>query len=94
MRKIRTEEIEQAVYELAKKACLNLTPDCVKAIENAAISETGESAKFSLDTILENARIAAREHMPVCQDTGMSVILYLPRSDRMSSSKADCLRTR
>lgn len=75
MRKIRTEEIEQAVYELAKKACLNLTPDCVKAIENAAISETGESAKFSLDTILENARIAAREHMPVCQDTGMSVIL-------------------
>ena len=65
MRKIRTEEIEQAVYELAKKACLNLTPDCVKAIENAAISETGESAKFSLDTILENARIAAREHMPV-----------------------------
>ena len=75
MRQIRTEEIAQAVYELAKKACLNLTPDCVKAIENAAISETGESAKFSLDTILENARIAAREHMPVCQDTGMSVIL-------------------
>lgn len=75
MRKIRTEEIEQAVYELAKKACLSLTPDCVKAIENAAISETGESAKFSLDTILENARIAARENMPVCQDTGMSVIL-------------------
>ena len=32
MRKIRTEEIEQAVYELAKKACLNLTPDCVKAV--------------------------------------------------------------
>ena len=54
---------------------MNLTPDCVKAIENAAISETGESAKFSLDTILENARIAARENMPVCQDTGMSVIL-------------------
>ena len=74
MRKIRTEEIEQAVYELAKKACLNLTPDCVKAIENAAISETGESAKFSLDTILENARIAARENMPVCQDTGMAIV--------------------
>ena len=75
MRTIRSEEIESAIYSLAKEACQSLIPSCISAMSTAADEESGSSAKFALDTLLENARIARLEQMPVCQDTGMSVIL-------------------
>lgn len=75
MRTIRSEEIESAIYSLAKEACQSLIPSCISAMSTAADAESGNSAKFALDTLLENARIARLEQMPVCQDTGMSVIL-------------------
>ena len=76
MRTIHTEEIEKTIYELARRACLHLTPACTAALENAKSSEKqGSAAAFALDTVLQNAGTAARENMPVCQDTGYAVIL-------------------
>ena len=76
MRTIRSEEVEKAVYALAKEACLSIIPSCVKAIGDAAGAEqAGSAARFALDTVLENAQTAARELMPVCQDTGYAVVL-------------------
>ncbi len=76
MRTIRSEEVEKAVYDLAKEACLSIIPSCVKAIGDAAGAEqAGSAARFALDTVLENAQTAARELMPVCQDTGYAVVL-------------------
>ncbi len=74
MRIIDTQEISDAVYRMAKRAGLNLTESCRAALKKAADKETG-AAKFALDTILENETIARRETMPVCQDTGMAVVL-------------------
>ncbi len=75
MKIIKSEQIEQAVYLLAKKACLSVTTSCEKALQSALDCETNESAKFALSTLLKNTKIAKAENMPVCQDTGMSVIL-------------------
>lgn len=75
MKIIRTEEVEKAIYRMAKEACLSLTPSCIASMEQAASAETGESARFALNTLLDNAKIARKENLPVCQDTGMSVIL-------------------
>ena len=44
MRTISSEQIEQAVYELAKKACLRLTPSCLRALNTAAANEEKNSA--------------------------------------------------
>lgn len=74
MRTIDTQEISDAVYRMATRAGLNLTESCRTALTCAANGETG-AAKFALDTILQNAEIAKREHMPICQDTGMAVVL-------------------
>ncbi len=74
MRTIDTQEISEAVYRMAKRAGLNLTESCHTALKCAADEETG-AAKFALDTILQNAEIAKRERMPICQDTGMAVVL-------------------
>lgn len=76
MRTIHTDEIEKTVYELARRACLGLTPSCTAALRSAAAAETaGGAAAFALNTVLQNADVAARENMPVCQDTGYAVIL-------------------
>ena len=74
MRTVNTQEIADCVYSLARKAGLTMTDGCRTALERAADKETG-AAKFALDTVLENEKIAQREKMPVCQDTGMAVVL-------------------
>ena len=74
MRILNTKEISDCVYRLARKAGVTLTPACHAALESAAAQETG-AARFALETVLENERTAAREQMPVCQDTGMAVVL-------------------
>lgn len=74
MRTLNTKEISDCVYRLARKAGVTLTPACHAALESAAAQETG-AARFALETVLENELTAAREQMPVCQDTGMAVVL-------------------
>lgn len=74
MRTLNTKEISDCVYRLARKAGVTLTPACHAALESAAAQETG-ATRFALETVLENERTAAREQMPVCQDTGMAVVL-------------------
>ncbi len=73
MRTLNTLEIEEAVFALASRACLRIADDCRIALGEAENKETGV-AKFALSTVLENERIAREERMPVCQDTGMSVV--------------------
>ena len=76
MRTIHTDEIEKTVYELARRACLRLTPACTAALKKAKDGEEqGSAAAFALDTVLRNADTAVCENMPVCQDTGYAVIL-------------------
>jgi fumarate hydratase subunit alpha len=75
MREVSTSLIEDAVYQLALKAGVHLTPACHTALENAAKTEKGSAAKFGLETILQNAEIADKMEMPICQDTGMAVVI-------------------
>lgn len=74
MRTLDTKEIADCVYRLARKAGVTLTPACHAALESAAARETG-AARFALETVLMNEATAKAERMPVCQDTGMAVVL-------------------
>ena len=75
MRKIDTKEIADKIYEMALKAGVSLTDDCKAALKKAAEKESEGAAKFALDTLIENCRIAEEDGLPVCQDTGMAVVL-------------------
>lgn len=75
MRIVNTKEIEDKIYNLALKAGVNLTVECKNALSLASERETNPASKFALDTLLKNAEIAVSEGMPVCQDTGMAVVL-------------------
>ncbi len=74
MRTLDTREIADCVYRLARKAGITLTPACHAALESAAAKEQG-AARFALETVLMNEETAKTERMPVCQDTGMAVVL-------------------
>ncbi len=74
MRTLDTKLLSDCVYRLAAKAGLTLTDSCRTALLNASLNESGAAA-FALGSIIENEKIAQREKMPVCQDTGMAVVL-------------------
>lgn len=73
MKEIQYDNIVRAVRGLAV-ACLRLTPSAKAAMERARECESCPAAKFALDALRENALIAEREGLPVCQDTGMACV--------------------
>lgn len=75
MRKIDTKEIADKIYRMALKSCVSLTPDCKRALSEACSAESEGAGKFALETLLENARTAETEQLPVCQDTGMAIVM-------------------
>ena len=69
MKIINSQEITNAVTELCARANYELPSDVLLALQNARQDET-EPAKSVLGEIIENAGIAAKEKIPLCQDTG------------------------
>lgn len=75
MRKVNTKEIENAIYEMALDAGVSLTDSCKRALYDARQIEDEGAAKFALQALCDNFELAEREKMPVCQDTGMAVVM-------------------
>ena len=75
MRTLDTKQIADVVYSLALKAGVNLTPSCQNALNNAYEVEDDGAAKFALKTLIDNYATAAENELPVCQDTGMAVVI-------------------
>lgn len=75
MRTVFTSEIENAVYRLALKAGIRLTPSAKSALARAAQAESNELAQYALNLMAKNAEIAECERLPVCQDTGLCVVM-------------------
>ncbi|MFH1645703.1 MAG: fumarate hydratase [Candidatus Omnitrophota bacterium] len=74
MRKIKTQQITEKIRELALKANFFLRKDVLNALESSLISENNISAKHILQVLIENAKIANKEKLAICQDTGMAVV--------------------
>ncbi len=74
MREIHVKQITDTVSHLCQEACLYLPDDVIVAITNAQKNEISPVARETLSKILESAEIAAKEGIPLCQDTGVSVV--------------------
>lgn len=75
MRQIDTKEIADKIYQMALRAGVSLTPDCKAALKKAGEDERAGAAKFALNTLIENYKTAEGNALPVCQDTGMAIVL-------------------
>ena len=74
MRIIEPEQITDAVAKLCIEANVCIGADIRRALLAAREAEEVPLAKSVLNTLLENAEVAERERLPICQDTGMAVV--------------------
>ncbi|UCD50332.1 MAG: fumarate hydratase [Phycisphaerales bacterium] len=74
MRSIEFEQISKTVESLCIAACYELPEDVRQALERAAESESHPGASRILRQLIDNADIAARDRIPLCQDTGLAVV--------------------
>ena len=67
-----------AIIDLVSKLCIeancNLNPDIYDAFSKALTTEDSPIGKRVIETLVDNARIAREEQVPICQDTGMTVV--------------------
>ena len=74
VRYIEFQQICEAVESLCIQAGYHLPEDVLAALEKAAQSESNPRAAKTLTELVENARVAAKEKIPLCQDTGLAVV--------------------
>ena len=74
LRRINTKRITKAVKKLFIEANTVLGEDVIGALHHAHTREESETGKQVLQKIIENADIARRKKMPICQDTGLAVV--------------------
>jgi fumarate hydratase subunit alpha len=74
MRKIEVKAIVQAVRDAAISANYELEADMMAAFERGEQEEESPAGREIFRQLLENARLAAEEHIPLCQDCGLTVI--------------------
>ena len=74
MRYIEFEKIAGTVESLCISAGYELPEDVLTALEGAARKESNPTAAKILNQLIENARIAKDEKIPLCQDTGLAVV--------------------
>lgn len=71
MRHINKEKIFSAVKLLCIQANYYLPEDLLRSLEKAYRLETNPLGKIFIKKIIENSNIAARQNLPLCQDTGL-----------------------
>jgi fumarate hydratase subunit alpha len=74
MREINTSQITTAIRDLCIKANTHLGEDVLEAFNKAIELEVSPTGKDILEKLVENARIAREEEIPICQDTGFAVV--------------------
>ncbi|SDI09255.1 fumarate hydratase [Proteiniclasticum ruminis] len=75
LRTINTEDLIPIIANLCKDACYHLNDNVMNALENAYEKEESPYGKETLLLLLDNAKLASKEEMPVCHDTGMAVVM-------------------
>lgn len=74
MKEIEASAITQAVAKLCQEANFNLGKDVLSALKQAHRTEQSPLGRETLSQIIENARIAKEEKLPLCQDCGTAVV--------------------
>ncbi len=82
IREIDAAQITATVKKLFMDCNYFIGQDILRSLESALEIEDSPVAKSVLGMIIENDSIAAREEIPLCQDTGMAV-LFVEYGDRV-----------
>lgn len=82
IRRIKAYDVTAAVKKLFMDCNYFIGNDIMNALETACENEQSPVGKSVLSQIIENDKIAAKEEIPLCQDTGMAV-LFVEYGDKV-----------
>lgn len=82
IRQIKAETVTETVKQLFLDCNYFIGKDIMTALEKARENEKSEVGKSVLTQIIENDKLAAKEEVPLCQDTGMA-ILFVEYGDKV-----------
>jgi len=74
MREISTTLITETIAQMCIEAAHTLTSDMSQTLMQAINKENTPLGKMILEKLQENLEIAKKEMIPICQDTGMTVV--------------------
>ncbi|KXS43444.1 MAG: fumarate hydratase subunit alpha [Candidatus Frackibacter sp. T328-2] len=74
MREVDVSEITKEIAELCQEANFELGEDVINAFKDGLENDESPTAKAILEQLLENAKIAREDRVPMCQDTGFTVV--------------------
>jgi len=74
LKEIKASAITQAVARLCQEANFVLGEDVLAALKQALKTEQSPLGREVLSRLIENARIAQKEQLPLCQDCGTAVV--------------------
>ena len=72
---ITLSDIQNAARKCLIRAGTTFRKDQIRAYQKAIETESEDNARWVLEQIVENARIAEREQLPLCDDTGIPHVL-------------------
>ena len=75
VREVHVDDITKAVAEMCETATHVLPDDVVAGLKKAQSTETSPLAQQVLIEIVENVEVARRDMIPLCQDTGTTVVM-------------------
>jgi len=74
LREIKARDIAETVAQLCQRANFELNEDVLAALKQAQQTEESPLGKEVLRQLVENAQIAGRKNLPLCQDCGTAVV--------------------
>jgi len=75
VRSIEVSVLRDTIARLIIEANYNIPDDILQALRDAAIREESEIGRRTLEQLVRNYEIAAAERLPVCQDSGVAVVM-------------------
>ncbi|MCB5248563.1 MAG: fumarate hydratase [Candidatus Cloacimonadales bacterium] len=74
MRKLSKDTITRKVFEAIRYISYHPDPDMSAMLQDALNEEESDIVRDVLNAILENHRVSASDRIPLCQDTGSTVV--------------------
>lgn len=75
VRSIEVSALRETIARLIVEANYNIPDDILQALRDAVVREESDIGRRTLEQLVRNYEIAAEERMPVCQDSGVAVVM-------------------
>ena len=86
IRELSVSVLRDTIATLLPDINYRIPPDVLAALRGAAAREQSDLGRQTLEQLVRNYEVAAEERMPVCQDSGLTVVMLETGQDALGSA--------